>query len=77
MKVSLTKKQEQYIAEQVQLGDFQDASEVVRDAMRLHQIYRTRMIEDLRQEIAKGWDGPASPRKVSDIVEEKQKVVAS
>lgn len=77
MKVNLTKKQEHYIAEQVQLGDFQDASEVVRDAMRLHQIYRTRMVEDLRQEIAKGWEGPASPRKVSDIVREKQKVAAS
>ncbi len=77
MNVSLTKKQEEYIAEQVQLGDFQDASEVVRDAMRLHQIYRSRMIDDLRQEIAKGWEGPASPRKVSDIVREKQKAAVS
>ena len=39
MNVSFTKKQEQYITNQVESGDFQDASEVVRDALRLHQRY--------------------------------------
>ncbi len=57
MNISFTDKQQQYITEQVTSGDFQNASEVVRDAMRLHQIYRARVLEELREEIAKGWEG--------------------
>ena len=48
MNVSLTKKQEDYIAEQIASGDFQNASELVRDALRLHEIYRHKVIEDLK-----------------------------
>ncbi|WP_417527322.1 type II toxin-antitoxin system ParD family antitoxin [Marinomonas shanghaiensis] len=73
MNISFTDKQEAYIAAQVKGGDFQNASEVVRDALRLHQIYRHRIIEDLRAEIAKGWDGEASPNKVHDILNAKLK----
>ncbi|MDN5940063.1 MAG: type II toxin-antitoxin system ParD family antitoxin [Salinisphaera sp.] len=71
MIISFTEKQADYIAKQVTSGDFQNASEVVRDALRLHQVYRQRIIEDLRAEIAKGWDGAASPRSVRDIIETK------
>ena len=73
MNISFTEKQQQYISEQVASGDFQNASEVVRDAMRLHQIYRTRVLEELRAEITQGWEGPTSPRRVSDIVKSKRK----
>ena len=58
MNVSLTKKQEDYIAQEIASGDFQNASELVRDAIRLHQVYRQKVVEDLRQEIQKGLDGP-------------------
>ncbi|MBI1286225.1 MAG: type II toxin-antitoxin system ParD family antitoxin [Flavobacteriales bacterium] len=68
MNVSFTEKQEKYIAEQIKSGDFQNASEVVRDALRLHEALRNRMIEDLRKEIEKGWSGPASKRSVKDII---------
>ncbi|MGO2512272.1 MULTISPECIES: type II toxin-antitoxin system ParD family antitoxin [Marinomonas] len=71
MNISFTDKQEAYIVAQVKGGDFQNASEVVRDALRLHQIYRHRIIEELRAEIAKGWDGEASPNKVQDIINSK------
>lgn len=71
MNISFTEKQEAYIAAQVQGGDFQNASEVVRDALRLHQIYRHRIIEELRAEIAQGWDGETSSRKVQDIIKAK------
>lgn len=71
MNVSFTDKQEKYIAAQVKSGDFQNASEVVRDALRLHAILRNRMIEDLRTEIEKGWSGPSSKRTVKDIIEAK------
>lgn len=68
MNVSLTEKQERYIAAQIQSGDFQNASELVRDALRLHEIYRHRIIEELRTEIAKGWDGETSAyQSASDI----------
>lgn len=71
MNISFTDKQSEYIAAQVAGGDFQNASEVVRDALRLHQIYRQRIIEDLRAEIAKGWEGSASTRNVQDILNAK------
>ena len=72
MNISFTDKQTKYIANQVDSGDFQNASEVVRDALRLHEIYRHRIIEDLRIEIEKGWSGPASQRTVKDILESKR-----
>ena len=73
MNISFTEKQLKYISAQVESGDFQNASEVVRDALRLHEVYRHRFIEDLRAEIEKGWSGPASSRKISDIIRQKQK----
>lgn len=73
MNVSLTAKQENYISAQLSSGDFQNASEVVRDALRLHELYRNRVLEELRSEIAKGWDGPASKRNVKDIIDAKTK----
>ena len=71
MNISFTDKQEEYISSQVKQGDFQNASEVVRDALRLHEVYRHRVIEELRAEIAKGWEGRASQRNVKDIIKAK------
>ncbi len=71
MKISFTDEQEEYIASQVQSGDYKNASEVVRDALRLHQVYRRRIIEQLRAEIDEGWEGEISPRSVQDIVKAK------
>ena len=69
MNVSFTSKQEKYIADQLQSGDFQNASEVVRDALRLHELLRNRVLDELRKEINKGWDSPASKRNVQDIID--------
>ncbi len=74
MNVSLTEKQEQYIASQLGSGDYQNASELVRDALRLHELYRHKVIEELRVEIEKGWDSSLSSKSVSDIIQEKQNV---
>jgi antitoxin ParD1/3/4 len=71
MNISFTEKQEKYIAAQLSSGDFQNASEVVRDALRLHELFRNKVLEELRSEIDKGWDGPASKRKVKDIIKSK------
>jgi antitoxin ParD1/3/4 len=71
MNISFTQKQEEYISSQVKQGDYQNASEVVRDALRLHEIYRHKVIEDLRAEIDKGWKGPTSERSVKDIIKAK------
>lgn len=72
MNISFTKKQEEYIAEQVASGDYQNNSEVIRDALRLHSIYREKLLNELRNEIEKGWSGKASNRSVKDIIEEKK-----
>lgn len=72
MNISFTKKQAKYIADQVQGGDFQNASEVVRDALRLHALYRQKIIRDLKIEIEEGWDGPTSKRSVKDIIASKK-----
>jgi len=72
MNVSLTEKQEKYIASQITSGDYQNASELVRDALRLHEVYRQKVIDDLRLAIAKGWDGASSDKSVLDILKQKQ-----
>lgn len=73
MNVHFTDKQKEYIDTQIKSGDYQNASEVVRDAIRLHQYYRHKVIEELREEIAKGWNSPVSSKSVSDIIKEKSK----
>ena len=45
MNISFTEKQKDYIANQLSSGDFQNASEVERDALRLHELYRNRILE--------------------------------
>ncbi|KQR91955.1 addiction module antitoxin [Chryseobacterium sp. Leaf180] len=72
MNVSFTKKQEDYIADQIQSGDFQNATEVVTDALRLQETYRHRIIGDLKVEIEKGWEGKLSKRNVKDIIASKK-----
>lgn len=75
MNVSLTKKQKHYISKQIETGDFQNASELVRDALRLHEFYRQKVLSDLKAEIEKGWDGPISKSSVKEIVERKKKAL--
>ena len=72
MNVSLTEKQEKYIADQIKSGDFQNASELMRDALRLHQYYREKVLNELKIEIEKGWEGPVSSKSVADIVAERK-----
>jgi antitoxin ParD1/3/4 len=75
MNISFTEKQENYIAAQLESGDYQNASEVVRDALRLHEVYRNRVIEELRAEIMKGWNSPDSKSTVQDIIKAKTKAL--
>ncbi|MEP4534641.1 MAG: type II toxin-antitoxin system ParD family antitoxin [Cyclobacteriaceae bacterium] len=72
MNVSFTEKQEKYISSQVESGDYQNASEVVRDALRLHERYRHHVLDDLKKAIDEGWDGSASKRSVVDILASKK-----
>lgn len=73
MNISFTKKQEEYISKQVASGDYQNNSEVIRDALRLHSIYREKVIQDLRKEIELGWDGPDSSVSMEQIIESRKK----
>ena len=75
MNISFTKKQEEYIAKQVASGEYQNKSEVIRDALRLHSIYREKVIQDLRKEIELGWDGPESSMSMDQIIESKRRRV--
>ena len=72
MNVSFTKKQEEYISNQVATGDYQNNSEVIRDALRLHGIYRDKVINDLKEAIDKGWNSENSMKTVKDIIEAKK-----
>jgi len=72
MNVLFTEKQKKYIANMVESGDFQNASEVVRDALRLHEIMRNKVIADLRREIDKAWDAPISDRTAEQILADKR-----
>ncbi len=72
MNVSFTDKQEHYIASQVAEGDYQNASEVVRDALRVHELYRHHILNELKAAIDKGWQAPTKPTTVDDIISRKQ-----
>lgn len=72
MNISFTKKQEEYILKQVASGEYQNNSEVIRDALRLHSIYREKVIQDLRKEIESGWEGPDSSMTMDQIIESKK-----
>lgn len=72
MNVSLTEKQRKYIDDKVKSGDYKNASEVVREALRGHELYQIKL-ENLRAEIQKGWDSGTSKRTVQDILEAKKK----
>lgn len=72
MNIGFTKKQQGYISEQIASGDFQNVSEIVRDAIRLQEIYRFRVIGELKAEIEKGWSGASSSRSVKDIIQSKK-----
>ncbi|WP_440983499.1 ribbon-helix-helix domain-containing protein [Shinella sumterensis] len=58
MKLSIAKELEAYIAEEVKSGRFPDASEVVNDALRLHESY----LASTREEVEKGLDDLAEGR---------------
>lgn len=72
MNISFTKKQEEYISKQVATGEYQNNSEVIRDALRLHTIYREKVINDLRKEIEKGWNSPDSSMTMAEIIASKK-----
>lgn len=61
------------LPKQVTTGEYQNNSEVIRDALRLHSIYRDKVIKDLRKEIEEGWNAPDSSRTMQDIIESKKK----
>ncbi len=73
MNVLFTDKQKKYIANMVESGDFQNASEVVRDALRLHEIMRKRLVDDLRREIEIGLNSGVSERSGAQILADKRK----
>ena len=72
MNVSLTDKQRKYIDDKVKSGDYKNASEVVREALRSHEHYQLKL-DNLRIEIQKGIDSGISKRNVKDILEAKRK----
>jgi len=54
-------------------GEYQNNSKIIRDALRLHGIYREKVIQDLRKEIELGWDGPDSSMTMDQIIAFKKK----
>lgn len=68
MNISFTSKQMKYIEDQVSSGDYQNNSELVRDAIRIHMFYREKMLQELRDEIQQGLGSGTSPLTTDDIV---------
>ena len=72
MNFSLNKHQEAYIEAQTRSGPFSNASEVVRDALRLHEEHYLRL-SVLRQQVQQGVDdieaGRISTAGPDDIIE--------
>ena len=71
MNISLTEKQKNYIKEQLESGDYQNASELVREALRMHALYRDRVLKELQSEIQKGWNSNTTKNTATDIARKK------
>lgn len=77
MNISFTEKQEKYIRNHVKSGNYKNASEVVREALRLHADEQDRKLEWLRAELQKGIDSGISHRTINDIFEAaKEKAIS-
>lgn len=70
MNISFTDKQEAYIRDLVASGNYKNASEVVREALRVHEQEHQHKLEWLRAEIQKGIDSGISTSTVSEIFQE-------
>ena len=78
MNVSLSSTFEAYIQKQLDEGTYNNASEIVREALRLKmqqdEIYQTRL-ESLRAAIIQGEEsGDSTPFDMQDIIQEAKKV---
>ena len=71
MNISFTEKQEKYIRDKVKSGDFQNASEVVRNALRMVKTHEEKMISELRSAIEKGWNDEGTNYTATDIAREQ------
>ena len=72
MNISFTEKQEKYIRDKVKSGDFQNASEVVRNALRMVATYEERMVSELKAAIDLGWDDAGTSSTATDIAKEQE-----
>lgn len=70
MNISFTDKQEKYIKAQVASGNYKNASEVVREALRAHNEEYDKKLAWLKAEIQKGLDSPASDQTIDQIFDE-------
>jgi antitoxin ParD1/3/4 len=71
MNISFTDKQEKYIKDLVASGNYKNASEVVREALRAHNEEYERKLAWLRTEIQKGIDSPASKFSMKEFLDRK------
>lgn len=70
MNISFTEKQEKYIKDLVKSGDYKNASEVVREALRAHSEEYDRKLAWLKAEIQKGKNSGISDKTVDQIFDE-------
>ncbi len=70
MNISFTDKQEKYIKDLVATGNYKNASEVVREALRAHNEEYERKLTWLRTEIQKGIDSGISDMSIDEIFEQ-------
>ncbi len=71
MNISFTEKQEKYIKGLVASGDYKNASEVVREALRAHNEEYDKKLAWLKAEIQKGIDAPASKFSMKEFLDGK------
>lgn len=74
MDIRFTDKELEYISRLVAGSYYSNASEVVREAVRLHEVQRSNLIGGLRCEIEKGWSGAASSKSVQNILQDKARL---
>lgn len=75
MNISFTDKQEAYIRDLVASGNYKNASEVVREALRVHAQEHQHKLEWLRAEIQKGLEAKSTSFSMREFLDSKLETV--
>ncbi|WP_289060337.1 hypothetical protein [uncultured Zobellia sp.] len=69
MNFNLSKKDKQYVSDQLASGRYSSVEELFSEAILIHSLYSNEKNAFFKEEISKGWDGPDSKTTFQDLID--------